>query len=247
VPERWRSHELMWISAVALAAVIGFSVLFAHTLFTRDAAIESNFATVWADWSMHATTASSFALGHNLPPTNPVFSGTPLLYPFLPDFQSGMLLTLGSGIAAALAVPSALFCVAIALLVVSLGRRLAGSVAAGVLAVAICMLGGGLGIEGLYWDACNPHGQAAAQCAPSRFVTDPIGAVDTAAHTVANVPGTIAAQAARLRRIAGGAGGAARQRAVVHADARLVAAAAALPLRFRRGALRVPAHRGHAR
>ena len=196
VPERWRTHELMWISAVALAAVIGFAVLFAHTLFTQDGAIESNFATVWADWSMHATTASSFALGHNLPPTSPVFSGTPLLYPFLPDFQSGMLLTLGSGIAAALAVPSALFCVAIVLLVVSLGRRLAGSVAVGVLAVAMCMLGGGLGIEGLYWDACNPHGHAAAQaqCAPSRFFTDPAGAVGTAAHTVANIPGTIAAQ-----------------------------------------------------
>jgi hypothetical protein len=194
VPERWRTRELMWISAVAVAAVIGFSVLFAHTLFTQDGSVDSNFATVWADWSMHATTASNFALGHDLPPTSPVFSGTPLLYPFLPDFQSGMLLTLGTGIAAALAVPSALFCVAIVLLVVSLGRRLAGSVAVGVLAVAMCMLGGGLGIEGLYWDACNPHGHAAAQCAPSRFVTDPAGAVSTAAHTVANIPGTIAAQ-----------------------------------------------------
>lgn len=196
VPERWRTHELKWISGVTLAAVIGFSVLFAHTLFTQDGAIASSFATVWADWSQHATTASSFAFGGNLPPTNPVFSGTPLLYPFLPDFQSGMLLTLGTGITAALAVPSALFCVAIVLLVVSLGRRLTGSVAVGVLAVAMCMLGGGLGIEGLYWDACNPHGHAAAaaQCAPSRFVTDPIAAVGTAAHTVANIPGTIAAQ-----------------------------------------------------
>ena len=194
VPARWRSRELVWISAVVVAAVAGFSVLFAHTLFTQDGAIESNFATVWADWSAHATTASNFAAGHNLPPTNPVFSGTPLLYPFLADFQSGMLLTLGNGVAAALAVPGALMCVAITVLVVSVARRLTGSVAVGVLAVAMCMLGGGLGVEGLYWDACNPHHNAAAQCAPSRLVTDPLGAVGTAAHTVAAIPGTIAAQ-----------------------------------------------------
>lgn len=197
VPARWRSRELVWVTVVTVAAVIGFSVLFAHTLFTtQDGAIQSNFATVWADWSMHATTASNFALGHNLPPTNPVFSGTPLLYPFLPDFQSGMLLTLGNGVAGALAIPSALMCVAITLLVVSLGRRLAGSIAVGVLAMSICMLGGGLGFEGLYWDACNPHGTAAqaSQCAPSRFLSDPVGAIGTAAHTVAAVPGAVAAQ-----------------------------------------------------
>jgi len=196
VPQRWRSHELKWITGVTLAAVIGFSVLFAHTLFAENGGIDANFPTVWADWSMHATTATNFALGHNLPPTNPVFSGTPLLYPFLPDFQSGMLLTLGSGIAGALAVPGALFSVAITLLVISVARRLTGSVAAGVLVMAMIMLGGGLGIEGLYWDSCNSSHTAngAAQCAPSRIVTDPIAAVGTAAHTVANLPGTIAAQ-----------------------------------------------------
>lgn len=195
MPQRWRErHELKWVLGVTVAAVVGFSVLFAHTLFSEDGAILSNFPTVWADWSAHATTASNFALGHNLPPSNPVFSGAPLLYPFLPDFQSGMLLTLGSGIAGALAVPSALSCVAITLLVLSLARRLTGSVVAGTLVMAMCMLGGGLGIEGLYWDACNPHGTAAAQCAPSRFASDPVGAIGTAAHTVANLPGTIAAQ-----------------------------------------------------
>ena len=196
VPARWRSHELKWITAVTVAAVIGFSVLFAHTLFEQDGGISSNFATVWADWSQHATTATNFAYGHDLPPTNPIFSGTPLLYPFLPDFQSAMLLTLGNGIAAALAVPGALFCVAITWLVLSVVRRLTGSVAAGVLVMAMIMLGGGLGFTGLYWDACNSAHTAAnaAQCAPGRFTSDPIGAAGTALHTVANIPGTIAAQ-----------------------------------------------------
>lgn len=195
VPERWRSHELMMVAGVAVAAIAGFSVLFAHTLFSLpDGSIASNVNTVWADWSMHATTADAFALGHNLPPTDPIFSGTTLLYPFLPDWHAGMLVSLGSGIGAALAVPSAVLCVAIALLVVSVARRLTGSVIAGVLAMAMCMLGGSLGAEGLYWDACTTHGTAASQCAPSRFLSDPVGAVGTAVHTVTNVPGAIASQ-----------------------------------------------------
>jgi len=194
VPQRWRSHELMVVAGVTVAAVVGFSVLFAHTLFTQDGSISSNVNTVWADWSMHATTANNFALGHNLPPDDPIFSGTALLYPFLPDFHSGMLVTLGSSIEAALAVPSALLCVAITLLVLSVARRLTGSLTVGVLAMAMCMLGGGLGAEGLYWDACTAHGTAASQCDPARFVTDPVGAVGTAVHTAGNLPGAIAAQ-----------------------------------------------------
>ncbi|HEV7679532.1 MAG TPA: hypothetical protein VGQ42_13280 [Candidatus Dormibacteraeota bacterium] len=194
VPARWHSRELIVVGGVSVAAVIGFAVLFSHTLFAQDGNIVSNFATVWADWSMHATTASNFAVGNNLPPTNPIFSGTPLMYPFLPDFQSGMLLTLGSGIGASLAVPSALMCVAIVLLVMSVARRLTGSVTAGVVAVGICMLGGSLGAEGVYWDACKAGGATATQCAPSRFVSDPIGAVQTVVHTVGSVPGVIASQ-----------------------------------------------------
>ncbi len=194
VPQRWRSHELMMVSGVVVAAVAGFAVLFSHTLFAQDGNIVSNVNTVWADWSMHATTADAFALGRNLPPTDPIFSGTTLLYPFLPDWHAGMLVTLGSGIGAALAVPSAIMCVAITLLVVSLARRLTGSVIAGVLAMAMCMLGGSLGAEGLYWDACTAHGTASSQCAPSRFVSDPVGAVGTVVHTVGNLPGAVASQ-----------------------------------------------------
>jgi len=193
VPARWRSHELKIVAGVSVAAIAGFSVLFAHTLFLQDGNIVSNFSTVWADWSAHATTANSFAVGNNLPPTDPVFSGTSLLYPFLPDFQSGMLVTLGSGIGAALAVPGAVMCVAITLLVVSVARRLTGSVTAGILAMAVCMIGGGLGVEGLYWDACTGQ-STAAQCAPGQLAGDPIGAISTAVHTVGNLPHAIASQ-----------------------------------------------------
>src|SRR5207244_11250453 len=98
---------------------------------------------VRADLPRHPTAASSFAVGHTLPPHAPIFSGTPFRYPFLPDFHSGMLLELGASPGAALAVPDAVLCVAAALLLASLARRLTGSAAVGGVATSSCLHGGG--------------------------------------------------------------------------------------------------------
>jgi hypothetical protein len=190
VPARWRSRELWPPLALLVAAVAGFSVLFAHTLFVSGQDINAGFATVWADWSLHATAASSFAVGHNLPPHDPIFSGTPFRYPFLPDFHSGMLLALGASPGAALAVPDAVLCVAAALLLAALARRLTGSVAAGVVAMSICLLGGGVGASGLWWDACARAGVSAAHCSPVQVATHP----GDAARVLRAVPATVADQ-----------------------------------------------------
>jgi hypothetical protein len=188
---RRRTRELAVIAAVTLLSAAGAAVLFAHTLFVGEGgAIDAGFSTVWADWSLHATTASSFASGHNLPPQNPVFSGTALRYPFLPDFQSGMLMTLGSSVEAALAVPGALLMVAATVLVVSLTRRLTGSTTAGVVAIAVCLVGGGLGAAGLWWDGCSRAGMEAAQCSPGTALLHP----GTVVAVVRHIPDTIASQ-----------------------------------------------------
>jgi hypothetical protein len=190
VPARWRSRELVAPLALLTAAVVGFSVLFAHTLFISGQDIAAGFSTVWADWSLHATAASSFAVGHNLPPHDPIFSGTPYRYPFLPDFQSAMLLQLGASPGAALAIPDAVLCVAAALLLASLARRLCGSFAAGVVAMSICLLGGGIGATGLWWDACSRAGLSAARCAPTQAALHPGDAV----AALRAVPATVADQ-----------------------------------------------------
>jgi hypothetical protein len=190
VPERWRSRDLWAPLALLVAATVGFSVVFAHTLFVSGQDIVAGFPTVWADWSLHATSASSFAVGHNLPPHDPIFSGTPYRYPFLPDFHSGMLLALGVSPAAALAIPDAVLCVAVTLLVVALARRLTGSVTAGVVAMAICLLGGGLGAGGLWWDACSRASASPAQCAPQHAALHPADAL----RVLHAVPATVADQ-----------------------------------------------------
>src|SRR5207302_8155487 len=121
--ERWQRRPPWGLLVVAAGAAAIVGLVIARTVFTDGAGLEAGYATVWADWSQHLTTQASFAIAGNVPPTNPLLSGTPLLYPFLADFQSATLVVLGASPAAALAVPSGLLLLVVALLVVCLGLR----------------------------------------------------------------------------------------------------------------------------
>ena len=59
------------------------------------------------------------------------------------------------------------------MLVVALGRRLGLGTGAGVIAVLICFIGGGLGFIGAFSDACTSHGFTATQCTLQYVVTHP--------------------------------------------------------------------------
>ncbi|HSP65078.1 MAG TPA: hypothetical protein VLO10_02710 [Candidatus Deferrimicrobium sp.] len=202
----WREgwHELLapestrhrvGLAVTALVTVFLFSILFAHTLgVDANGNLTAGFQTVWADWSQHLTTSSSFAVAHNLPPTNPLFSGQDLRYPFLPDFQSATLVTLGASPAVALAVPGALLAVCVTLLVVVLAVRLGAGLAVGVLAASICLVGGGLGFSGILADACLHHGFSAAQCSWSGLAAHPGDIPAVVAGTIHDLPALVAAQ-----------------------------------------------------
>ena len=192
-PDR-RGHR----RALGLTAVVSiylFSVLFAHTLGTDTTGnLNAGFQTVWADWSQHLTTASSFAAAHNLPPHNPLFGGQDLRYPFLPDFQSATLMALGASPALALALPGALLSVCIVLLIAALAMRLGAGWGAGVLAAGICLVGGGLGFTGILADACVHHGFSAGQCTWSGMAAHPGNIPGIVAGTLHDLPGLVAAQ-----------------------------------------------------
>lgn len=189
-----RRHRAGLAITAGVAAVL-FAVLFAHTLGTDDAGnLNAGFLTVWADWAQHLTTASSFAVGHNLPPHNPLFSGQDLRYPFLPDFQSATLLTLGASPAVALALPGAVLALCITLLVVALAVRLGVGVGAGVIAAAICLVGGGLGFTGILADACRHHGFTADQCTWSGFFSHPTDIPAVFFGTLHDLPALVGAQ-----------------------------------------------------
>ncbi|MBV8194267.1 MAG: hypothetical protein JOY80_01925, partial [Candidatus Dormibacteraeota bacterium] len=192
----WRSNpRRAWVAVgiAALGAAV-VAVIFTRTVFSHDGTLEAGYATVWADWSQHLTTENSFALAGNTGSTNPLFSGTPLLYPFLADFQSATLVVLGAGPAAALAVPSALLVFVIGLLIVCLARRLGVGLGGAVVAVLVVFLGGGIGFVGLFADACISHGYTTAQCTVQYVVTHPGNGVGIVAGTLHDLPGAVMSQ-----------------------------------------------------
>ena len=174
-----RERDTWILGLLAVFAVVGFWRLFAHTLFGDGAGgISAGFATVWADWSLHSTLASSFSVAANMPPHDPIFSGGSLRYPFLPDFHAATQETVGAGVATALALPCAVLCTAATLLVVSLGRRLTGGLAAGIIAILLCIAGGSLGWRAVWWDACDTSGHSTSDCSPATALTHPGTAID---------------------------------------------------------------------
>ena len=122
------------LAAIAAVALVVFALLFSRAMF-QDAGGDLVTGYWIPDWAQHLITASSFSTAQNLPPQNPIMSGTPLYYPFLPDFTSGMLMRLGLGDGPALWLPQVILAVALVLLVVSLAERLGARRSAGVLAV----------------------------------------------------------------------------------------------------------------
>jgi hypothetical protein len=194
VRDRW-GQRVPWFSILAFGGgCVAVIAIFAHTVYSDAGGLEAGYPTVWADWSQHLTTAASFASGANIPPVNPLFSGTTLLYPFLPDFHAATLITLGLAPGLALAIPGGILFVVIGMLVVALGHRLGLGTGAGVIALLICFIGGGLGFIGVFADACTSHGYTATQCTLQYVVTHPGTGVSIVGWTLHDLPGTIAAQ-----------------------------------------------------
>ncbi|HEY6538360.1 MAG TPA: hypothetical protein VI138_04885, partial [Candidatus Dormibacteraeota bacterium] len=162
-PDSWRG----WLAGewsrpgtrygLVVAAVVGvvFYFIFTRALTEAGGAISANYPTVWSDWSVHAAYAQSFLLGHNLPPHDSLEAGTGLPYPFLPDFQSALLLGLGQNLWGALDVPSWLISWSAAVLFWHLAQRVTRRSAAASLALVLVLFGGGLGFIGLYGDGCQ--------------------------------------------------------------------------------------------
>lgn len=190
----WQARSPWGMLGVAAFAAVVFALIFSHTLFTTGGDLTAGFQTVWADWSQHLSTETSFAVASNVASTNPLFAGTPLLYPFIADFQSATLVALGLSPQAALALPGAMLAVIIALLIIRLARRLGLGMGAGMVAAAITFIGGGLGFAGVLSDACTNAGYTAAQCSLGHVFGNPGDGWHVITGTLHSIPGIVAAQ-----------------------------------------------------
>jgi hypothetical protein len=190
---RGRSRGTLVLAVIAVVATVAFALLFSRAMF-QDAAGDLVTRYWIPDWGQHLITASSFSAAQNLPLQNPIMSGTPLYYPFLPDFTSGMLMRLGLAAGPSLWLPQVLLAVVLVLLVVSLAERLGARMSVGVLAVLICFLGGGLGFVGALHDACTDAHHASAECSAGYVITHPVNGIGITAGTIQALPGLVADQ-----------------------------------------------------
>jgi len=149
VPTSWRLPA----AVVLLALAMGY--LFTHAVEVTPDAWLAHYNNTWSDWSFHASYATTFVYGHNLPPQNPLFAGTPFRYPFAPDFATALLIGGGWSIPAALIWPSWAMTVLALSGLILWARRLTGGIAAGVIAVTLTLLGGGLGFWFFLGDAAR--------------------------------------------------------------------------------------------
>ena len=101
-----RSGAPFALPALLVALALALAYLFARAVEVTPDAWIAHYNNTWSDWSFHASYTTAFVYGHNLPPQNPIFSGTPFRYTFGPDFFSALLIGGGWSIAAALTWPS---------------------------------------------------------------------------------------------------------------------------------------------
>lgn len=190
----WRERRPWALILFVAALAAGLLAVYGHGIFEQRGSLVAGYATVWADWSAGHARATSFAAGGNLPPADPLFSGTPLRFPFLPDLHTATLEVLGLGPAASYMLPRSILVLCGLLLVMELGRRLGLRRRAGAIAVVICLLGGGLGFVGILADACAHHGFGPDRCAAGHLLASPADAVMVGAGVLHDLPGIIAAQ-----------------------------------------------------
>jgi hypothetical protein len=150
-PRRSGAPYLLPAAIVAVALVMGY--LFGRVVEVTPDAWLAHYNATWSDWAFHASYATAFVYGHNLPPQNPIFAGTPFRYPFAPDFASALLVGGGWSIPAALTWPSWAMTVLALSGLILWARRLTGGIGAGVIAVTLTLLGGGIGFLAFFGDA----------------------------------------------------------------------------------------------
>src|SRR5437879_9999043 len=150
-----RSGAPFVLPAAVAALALGMGYLFARAVEVTPDAWLAHYNATWSDWAFHASYATAFVYGHNLPPQNPIFAGTPFRYPFAPDFASALLVGGGWSIPAALTWPSWAMTVLALSGLILWARRLTSGIAAGVIAVTLTLLGGGVGFLFFFGDAAR--------------------------------------------------------------------------------------------
>jgi len=133
---------------VFLSLLVIFTVLFLNLLLFQSLSFKGENYSVggsnFGDLPLHLSYITSFSYGNNFPPENPLFAGTKLVYQFLPDFLSSILIVLGFSLRWSLIFPSLIFFITLFTSVYYLAKDRFGRLAA-LFATPIFFMGWNLG------------------------------------------------------------------------------------------------------
>ena len=123
--------------------------LYAYCFATQSFPLKENGLytgrAMFGDTPFHLSMITAFLYGDNFPPTYRLFPPEPLTYPYLPDFQSAVLMNLGLSINAAFVMTGVPLALALTGLLYCLARRLLARWQASVLATFLFLFNGGFG------------------------------------------------------------------------------------------------------
>ena len=147
----WQSHFTSCLILLILFSPI-YLLLFSSHFFARGNDGIYSGGSAAADLNFHAALSSSFLYGNNLSPKYTPFFPQPLTYPFLPDFQTAVLMTAGISMRSALLITSLTLALVTTALMFYLALRIMKQQFVASIATILFLLNGGLGFIDLLRD-----------------------------------------------------------------------------------------------
>ncbi len=150
----WRPGYAGLLVVLLLFAPVFFELFRTRMLPKGAGGIYSGGGSTWFDINLHLAISTSFLYGRNYPPVYTPFPPAPLVYPFLPDFQTALLVGAGLDLHGALTLTGVALALAIVGLFYSLAQRIgqqppqhfgARAQWSACLATILFLLNGGLG------------------------------------------------------------------------------------------------------
>lgn len=128
---------------VALLLIILCTPLALKLLVVEKGGLYTGVLNAWGDLAWHMSNITNFAEGQSVPPENPIFAGSRLTYPFLVNFFSGQLLTVGASYVRSVVLPAFFLLPLAGVLWYGFVRELTSRKLAAVIAVLLLFLAGG--------------------------------------------------------------------------------------------------------
>jgi hypothetical protein len=141
---------------IVLAFAVMSSVMwqvFDRAMFYRGGSMYTGIANDYGDLPFHLTVITRFAYAGNLPPEDPVYSGTRFTYPYLADFITAMLVRAGAGLRGAMLLESLALALSLLWLLGKWSLELTQDRTAALISPLLVLLGSGLGFTMIFREA----------------------------------------------------------------------------------------------